>query len=121
MKKVEIRICDSMEEAKSLADDLKADAKDEGRDLWSLGVTYIEDSEDEKTLFASLDHDGTISGAVTAALRLLRSLATLRSAVDKLVVELAAEAFIDAKTLELLTAHEIEELLPDEKGYNTTE
>lgn len=121
MKKVKIRICDSMEEAKSLADDLKADADGEGRDLWSLGVTYTEDSEVEKALFAALDHDGTVSGAVMSAARLLRSLGTLRSAVSKLIVELASEAFIDAETLELLTAHEIEELLPDEKGYNTTE
>jgi len=121
MKKVEIRICRDMDEAQSLADDLRADAEGEGRDLWSLGVTYIEDVEEvERTLFAAVEHDGTHSGAVITACRLLRSLGTLRAAVNKIIVELASEAFIDAETLKLLTAHEIEELLPDENEGDST-
>ena len=121
MRHIEVRICNTVEEAASLADDLKTDADDEGRGLWCVGVTYLEDHGVEKTLFVALDHDGTMGGAVTAVLRLIRSLATLRSSVDVLMERLGAESFIDAETLELLTAHEIEELLPDEKEGNPTE
>jgi len=121
MKRVKIRICRDMDEAQSLADDLKADADDEGRGLWSLGVSYTEDYEVERTLFVALDHDGTPGGAVMSAARLLQSLGTFRTAVGTLIVELARESFIDAETLELLTAYEIEDLLQDEKEGSPTE
>ena len=111
MKKVKIRICNSEEEAQSLSDDLKSDADDKGRGLWSLGVTYEEDEGVEKTLFVALDYDGTPMGAVMSAVHLLTSMGTLRVAVDRLIKELATEAYIDEETLELLTAREMEATL----------
>ena len=114
MKKVKIRICDTVEEAVSLSGDLKSDADDAGRSLWSLGVTYEEDEGVEKTLFVALDYDGTPMGAVMSAVHLLTSMGTLRVAVDKLMRELATEAYIDQETLDLLTAREMEAVLTKE-------
>ena len=113
MKKVKLQVWDSEAEAASEATDLLRDADAEDRGLWSLGVTFEVDG-DEKTIFIALDYDGTSAGAIMAAARLVTTLGTLRTAVDKLIETMAAEAYIDEETLELLTAQEIEAEMPDQ-------